>query len=74
MTIRVKIMMVERKRRNLKSSRTTQINNLQVSTRKQLKSTTFKYLPESDTHYRHEMKSKNEWLIKLIKIQGEERE
>lgn len=33
----------------------------------QLKSTTFKHLPESDTYYRQVMKSKNEWLTKLIK-------
>lgn len=40
----------------------------------QLKSTTFKHLPESETDYRQAMKSKNVWLIKLVKRQGEERE
>ena len=40
----------------------------------QLKSTTFKHLLESETDYRQAMKSKNEWLIKLVKRQGEEME
>jgi len=40
----------------------------------QLKSITFKHLPESDTDYRQARMSKNEWLIKLVRRQGEESE
>ena len=40
----------------------------------QLKLTTFKHLQKSDNDYRQAMKSKNGWLIKLVKRQGEERE
>jgi len=38
----------------------------------QFKLTTFRHLPESDTDSRQAMKFKNEWLIKLVKRQGEE--
>ena len=47
-----------------------EIQNLQ----KQLKLTIFKHLPNNDNDYKQAMKSKNQWLIKFVKRQGEGRE
>jgi len=62
MTIKVKNVMVEKNKEETQNPQ------------EHLKLTNFRHLLESNTDYRQAMKSKNEWLIKFIKIQGEERE
>ena len=62
MNVRLKSMMVEEKDK--------EIQNFQ----KQLKLTIFRHLRDNDTDYKQAMKSKNQWLTKLVEIQGEGKE